>query len=213
MTSIAITKRSALEGDLLERAWRLYLHAFEELRATAVQRHVMTRAEFDAVMADPRVDVYVAEDERAGRMCALATFSNRVEAMPLVSPEFFEARWPEHYAAGRCWCIGFVAVHPDYHGTGVFADVVGDMTLVVGEHGGVAVLDVCSRNSDVYRLPAAILRVAQSHVPEVVAEVVDTQAYWAYQAPVPAQPGAVDGSPRVTDLRHPLLRRSLVSTA
>ncbi|MGN6246235.1 MAG: hypothetical protein ACTHQ3_21510 [Motilibacteraceae bacterium] len=185
---VDVRKHRTLDPALAGRAHDLYELAFAHLRAAALQRHLMTRAELAEVLADDRVTKYVGIDQRDGTMCALATFTDDLSTMPLVSPEFFAARWPEHYAAGRCFYIGFVAVHPDYHGTGVFASVVSDMAETVGELGGVAVLDVCSRNSEVYRLPQAILKIAQTAVPGVTGTPVDTQTYWSYEAPVPAAP-------------------------
>ncbi len=55
-----------ITGQRAEDCWALYLLAFEELRTAAVQRHVMLRAEFDAVLTDGRVTKYVAVDEAAG---------------------------------------------------------------------------------------------------------------------------------------------------
>lgn len=195
--STDVVKRARVTGALRELAWGLYLSAFDELRSSAVQRHLYTRAEFDAVMDDERVVKYVGrrlgsadtvalvDDDGAevSDLCALATFTDDLTTMPLISPEYFAARWPDHYARGRCFYIGFVAVHPHYHGTGVFFDVVSDMTTTVSELSGVAVLDVCSRNSERYQLPQAILRIAQSRVPTVTGTPVDTQTYWAYEAP------------------------------
>jgi len=194
-----VVKRTRLTGPLREAAWQLYLEAFEELRATAIQRHVYSREEFDAVMEDERVVKYVGrrlrgpQDDLALRdvdgadvvqVCALATFTADLTTMPLISPAYFAARWPEHYDKGRCFYIGFVAVHPHYHGTGVFFDVVADMATTVSEAAGVAVLDVCGRNSERYRLPQAILRIAQSRVGTITGTPVDSQTYWAYEAPV-----------------------------
>ncbi|MFP5336165.1 MAG: hypothetical protein ACLGIV_12730 [Actinomycetes bacterium] len=208
-----VVKRATLEGPLREAAWALYLETFDELRTTALQRHLYTREEFDAVMDDERVVKYVGRRLRGpddgvslgdtdgadvAGLCALATFTDDLTTMPLISPDYFAARWPEHYARGRCFYIGFVAVHPDYHGTGVFSDIVSDMTTTVSEASGVAVLDVCHRNSERYRLPYAILRIARSRVDSVTGTPVDTQTYWAYEAPVAT--GALPSA--VVDLRE-----------
>jgi ribosomal protein S18 acetylase RimI-like enzyme len=170
--------------EVADTMWRLYNDAFDELRATAVQRHVMVREEFDDVMRDPRVMKYCGVDaNRSGRMCALATFTNQLDAMPLISPDFFRRRWPAHFAEGRIWYIGFVAVHPDYRGTGVFDRVVEEMCRVVSAEHGVAAMDICRRNEEVYRLPQAIHRLLQEYSGNVHSQRFDAQSYWCYEFP------------------------------
>ena len=88
---LALKVVHVVDGELRERAWDAYCDAFEELRSAAIQRHVMTRAEFDEVMADERVAVYLAE-RGDGVIVGIATLANDLTSMPLVSPEFFAAR-------------------------------------------------------------------------------------------------------------------------
>jgi hypothetical protein len=178
--------------------WQLYNEAFEELRSTAVQRHVMLRGEFDGVMADSRVAKYVGVDPaRDRRLCALATLTNELDAMPLISPDYFRRRWPAQFATNRIWYIGFVAVHPDYRGTGLFEQVTGALYRTVWasagiEHtgdrsgdrsgvGSVAALDVCGRNEDLYRLPQSIHRLLESWHGPVRSDRMDQQSYWFYE--------------------------------
>lgn len=167
--------------------WQLYQRAFEDLRATAALRHFMTRREFEDVLADKRVSKYVVEDA-SGEACALGTMTNELEAMPLISPEYFAARWPEYAAQRRIWYIGFVAVDPRHHGTGAFAQVVSAMTALVSSQGGVAALDVCRRNEQLYQLPAAIQRLVRTFNPDVEITRIDEQITWAYEVPAPVSP-------------------------
>lgn len=179
-----LATHDALDAAVGAQGWRLYESAFEELRTRAVQRHLMTRAEFDGVMADPRVTKYVVRDrDRGGRMSGLATMTNHLDAMPLISPDFFAHRWPERYRQRRIWYVGFVAVDPDYQGTGVFAEVVGAMCGLVAASGGVAALDVCRRADEVYGLPAAIARLNDTFADGGRHERLDEQSYWAYVFP------------------------------
>ncbi len=200
-----------VEGDLRERAWDAYCDAFAELRSAAIQRHVMTREEFDEVMADERVAVYLAQ-KPDGVVAAIATLANDLRAMPLVSPDFFAARWPEHYAAGRCWYIGFVGVRPQDQGGGAFALIVGTVAATLGPHGGVLVLDVPQRNMEGFHVPRAVKRIADAVVADVSYEMVDAQGYWAYTTPVPAEidlrePAAIDlrddAAPHRENAGHP----------
>jgi hypothetical protein len=187
-------------GELRERAWDAYRDAFDELRAAAIQRHMMTRGEFDEVMADVRVHVYLAEHADDG-IVGIATLTNDLAAMPLVSPDFFQARWPEHYAAGRCWYNGFVGVRPSAQGAGAFELIVGTVATTLGRSGGVVVLDVPQRNIESFHVPHAVKRIADTLVSGVTCEMVDAQTYWAYTTPVPVE---IDlREPRVVDVREP----------
>lgn len=174
-----------VDGDLLEESWKVYLTAFEDLRRTAVQRHVLWSHEFDEIMADPRVEKYLAYDED-DRVVAVATFTNDLRTMPLVSPDYFEHRWPEAYAERRIWYIGFTAVHPHAHGTGAFAEIVSRMTKAVSAVDGVAVVDICRRNDEVFKFPSAIARLIRSHAPHMRDHNLDAQTYFAYDFARPA---------------------------
>jgi hypothetical protein len=190
-----------VDGDLRERAWEAYLDAFAELRTAAIQRHVMTREEFDAVMADDRVQVYLAR-HLDGSIAAIATLANDLESMPLVSPDFFRARWPEHYDAGRCWYVGLVGVRPSEQGGGAFQLIVGTVAATLGPRGGVLVLDVPQRNIDTFHVPQAVKRIADVVVRGVTMEMVDAQSYWAYTTPVPAGREIDLREPHVVDVRY-----------
>lgn len=186
-------------GELRERAWEAYSDAFDELRAAAIQRHMMTRSEFDEVMADDRVQVYLAE-QADGAIVGIATLANDLAAMPLVSPDFFQARWPEHYAAGRCWYVGFVGVRPSAHGAGAFQLIVGTAATTLAQTGGVLVLDVPKRNIESFHVPHAVKRIADTLVSGVTCEMIDAQTYWAYTTPVPVE---IDlREPQVVDVRE-----------
>ena len=170
--------RTVLEDDLREQAWKLYMQSFDQLRYLAVQRHVLYGDEFDAVMADPLVDKFVVWGAD-GSLQGLSTMSTHLRSMPLISPEFFAKRWPEKYEAGHIFCVGFVGVHPDSHGTGVFAELVMAMTKPIAEVQGVVVLDVCAFNKERLRLPQAIFRIASTWAPVEMAEL-DTQTFVGY---------------------------------
>jgi hypothetical protein len=178
---VEITK--VVAADRFEDAWSLYTDAFEELRTVAVQRHLMRRAEFAEVMADDRVSKYLAYD--GDTLVGLATLTNDLDAMPLISPDYFAHRWPDHYAQRRIWYLGFIAIRPDQRGGAVRALLVDRLWQPVRANCGVAALDICARN-DALGLPGAIQRALEALSPDVVTTRLDEQVYWAYELPVPA---------------------------
>ena len=100
--------------------------------------------------------------------------------MPLISPEYFARKWPERYQAGLIFYIGFLAVHPDSHGTGVFGDLVRAMTEPVAVLEGLAVIDVCTYNKDRLHLPRAIRWLASTWASSVEMTDLDAQTYVGY---------------------------------
>ncbi|GIF76340.1 hypothetical protein [Asanoa siamensis] len=170
-----------LTGTRLEEAWHLYTTAFEELRRAAVQRHVMHRSEFDEVMADDRVEKYVALTPE-GTLCALSTFTNDLDAMPLISPDYFAHRWPDHYAEHRVWYLGFLAIADSQRGSGVFETMIERMWRIVRANAGIAAMDICARN-EARHLDGAITRTLTALTPDVVPTRLDTQAFWCWELP------------------------------
>jgi hypothetical protein len=179
-------------AHLREPLWALYGRAFETLRVNAVQSHLMDRRSFEDQLDDARVGKYVvADEERAGRPCALATLTNDLDAMPLVSQDFFAHRWPQLHRDGKVWYLGYLAIDPDYQGTGAVGLAVGRICETVAARGGVVGLDICEYNEATMRLPMAIGRLARTFTPGVTLQRLDAQVYWAYEFPVPTATGEV----------------------
>jgi len=174
-----IRSLEVVDGDLREEAWKLYLNAFDELRYRAVQRHVMYDSEFDEVMTDPRVVKYLQWGSD-GALQGISTMTNELRAMPLISPDYFAHRWPERYLAREIYYIGFLALHPDSHGTGLFGELVRAMTEPVAERQGLAVIDVCTHNKERLHLPRAIRWLASTYATTVAMSDLDAQTYVAY---------------------------------
>jgi hypothetical protein len=178
----------------VDELWQLYESAFMELRVRAVQRHLLTRDEFDEILADARVIKYVvtrAPDPSktpAGRprFCALATLTNDLDAIPLISPEYFAARWPMLFEDRLIWYVGFLAVDPDHQGTGANAHLIGGMCAAVAATGGMIAADICEYNEGSMRLPTAFARLARTFSPVIIQQRLDAQVYWAYEFPRPA---------------------------
>jgi hypothetical protein len=179
-----IETHEVLPEAMLDEAWRLYAEAFEELRTVAVQRHVMTRAEFDEQMTDPRIRKYMVRHPDEERLAALATITNDLDAVPLISPDYFRHRWPAQYAERQIWYVPFNAIHPDHRGSGIFELIVEAMRQVVvgSQRPSIVGLDFCRRNEERYRLPQAIHNVLD-RLGTVHSQRVDTQAYWCYELP------------------------------
>lgn len=162
--------------------WDLYESAFQDLRSQAVQRHLMNDAEFKELMLDARVTKYVVRDPATGRPAALATLTNDLAAVPLVSPEYFARHWPELYAQGRVWYVGFVAVEPEYQGSPAMGHLIERLCADVSAAEGMFVLDICEHRSR-RLLAAGIERIAGQHLPGLRRTRLDAQVFWGYEFP------------------------------
>jgi ribosomal protein S18 acetylase RimI-like enzyme len=182
---VQLTVHPKLDDDS-GQLWGLYRRAFDDLRGDAVQRHLMYEHEFAAVAADDRVAKYVVTDPVRDRVAALATMTNDLAAVPLISPDYFAKHWPELYQAGKIWYVSFVAVEPDYQGTGAMGLLIGRMCEEVGSDGGVICVDICEHNEIRHRLPTAIGQLANTYSPGVNRKRLDAQVFWAYEFPIPA---------------------------
>jgi hypothetical protein len=168
--------------SLVEEAWALYHTAFRDLNAFAVQRHLMYRNEFDDVMRDARVQKYLCMDDDDS-LCGLSTYTNDLDAVPLISPQYFERRWPQLYAERRIWYCGFVAIHPDYQSSSAFSELVEAMYLVAATQNGIISLDMCRFNDQGRRLSRVIPLMLHRLSGEVRTERMDEQSYWLYEFP------------------------------
>jgi hypothetical protein len=170
--------------SLIEDVWTLYYEAFRELNAFAVQRHLMHRDEFVEVMLDRRVQKYLYLDDN-GTVRGLSTYTNYLEAVPLISPQYFERRWPEHFAQRRIWYVGFVAVHDDAPVT-AFAELIETMHRTSAVDGGITALDICRRTDELRHLPRAVRVLLHRISGGVRMEQLDEQSYWLYEFPAAA---------------------------
>lgn len=174
-------KRMDVVGDDLEpTAWDIYVACFSEINSQAANRHLMYRHEFAEVMADERVPKFLALDD-AGEPVGLATFSNCLEAFPLIAPEYFERRWPDAYAARRIFYAGFVGVLERARTTPAFAEFFAEFYRITEPVDGLVALDICTRNEQVHHLPRAIdLMLRRLSGGQSRHERVDTQSFWLY---------------------------------
>jgi hypothetical protein len=149
------------DPETLECAWELYIEAFRDLNALAVQRHLMYRSEFDELMRDQRVQKYMCLDDD-GTLLGMSTYTNDLDAVPLIAPEYFERHWPDHYAANKIWYI------------------------VAATQNGLVGLDICSYNDDVRNMSRVFRLMIRRLTANMRFERIDQQSFWLYEFPAAA---------------------------
>lgn len=158
----------------------LYTEAFAEINRLAAQRHLMAPDEYMQVQYDPRITKYVAYADD-GTPIGQSCITDDLTAWPLVSPEYFEARWPDLYRTRRIFYVGYVGAHAGVQRHGVFGALLADMAPQVIDVGGVAVMDACAHNlarPHVARGAARVLSLLSDHLRY---GEIDRQSFWAYR--------------------------------
>jgi hypothetical protein len=173
---MTVTTHRAPAAPDVEEAWAWYADTFFEINERAAQRHLMTYPEFAAVYHDPLVYKFYVHDH--GKLVGMSVLTNELEAWPLISPQYFAKRWPEHFKRSAIWYVGFVGVAPRY--AHAFRQLVSDMyTHVIGCN-GIAVMDFCSYNVSLRRLPEITLKLLGWINPAAGMEIADSQTFVVY---------------------------------
>jgi hypothetical protein len=163
-----------------DAAWRFYRDTFAPLSTIAVQRHVLHETEFGELIGDARIDKYLAV--RDGQLVGMSAMTADLDAVHLISPEYFAHHWPGLYAERRILYCVFVGVHPGpRESRGVFVGLQEAMyRRQVGPVGGVCVLDICTYNEEERKLPWAIESIMQTVAGAATVHRLDSQTYWLY---------------------------------
>lgn len=186
------TREPVITGEAAEMFFGLYSRAFDPMKTHAAARQVLTRAEFFAHLADPRVDKYVAR-ESGSEPVGVTTLTKHLEAVPWISSEYFAARYPEEWSRNAVYYLGFTLYHPlTRHGglvrggqeeSSPIASIRFLEALIqagiepLAAEGAVIAYDVCTYNNEVLNLPDRISEVLNRYT-TVDVEVLDTQVYY-----------------------------------
>lgn len=169
-----VPARSILADDL----WDMYSCTFDEINKLAAQRHMMFRSEFDEMIDDPRIDKYIAREPEG--VLGFGVQTRELDAWHLISPQFFAHHWPRLYAEQRIWYVGFVGVASAAQGSTLFRDLIVEMSRPVVEAHGMNVMDSCTYNVAVRRLPLAVQAILRRAYGSTRAHLLDSQQFWGY---------------------------------
>ncbi len=156
--------------------YEIYLESFGPLRALAAARHVLTHAEFDDEMRDPRIrkcTVWRTADEPV----ALATITNQLAAVPWISPDFWVARYPTHAAREAIYYLGLALVVPEPGQFRVFERLVRALVADCVVDRGVLAYDVCQYNDTRVNFGRRTVSILNRIAP-VKVELADVQLYY-----------------------------------
>jgi hypothetical protein len=171
-----VNELSALDEPTARLFWDLYVTAFGPLRTRAAARQVLHEDEFFEEMVDPRVWKLVVHDA-AGQPVGLTTLTRHLETVPWISPEYYEARYPQHFARQSVYYLGFTLVAKGARHLSSFATMIEAVAERVTADRGICGYDICAFNNEAMRFDENIEAMLnrRSHVP---VERLDSQTYY-----------------------------------
>lgn len=174
--TVEVTVEAEVDQEIAESYYALYRETFGELETQAVARQLLHREEFLDEMRDPRIDKYVAWDDR-GEPIGLSTLTNRLESVPWISPAYFHHHFPDHAARDAIYYIGFTLVRREHRQSHVFQAMIHRMGTVLAEARAVVGWDICAANDDGFAFGEHAARVL-GRTGAVTVRPVDRQTYY-----------------------------------
>ncbi len=174
---VEVTIETEVDRETAEIYYALYRETFGELEVSAVARQLLHRDEFFAEMDDERVHKYVARDPD-GTAIGMSTLTNQLETVPWISPAYFRHHYPEQFARGAVYYIGFTLVQREHRRSRAFQAMIHRMGSVLVEAEAVVGWDICAFNDDGLSFGKHAARVL-GRTGDVTVHPIDRQTYYA----------------------------------
>ena len=169
------TREPVVAGRTADVLFELYRQAFDPLKTRAAARQVLTQSEFYSQLEDQRIDKYLAWE--GGEPIGLITLTRNLNAVQWISPEYYAARFPDHWARNAIYYLGFALARPSTR-TARFLETIVRLCIepLVAERAIIA-YDVCFHNNEVLDFSKRIAEIVQqfSHSQP---EELDSQLYY-----------------------------------
>jgi hypothetical protein len=170
------TREHVVEPELTLVFYNLYEAAFGPLRTRSIARQTLTEDEFTAQMVNGAVSKYVAWDAD-GNPVGMCTLTQQLDTVPWISPEYFAARYPEHWARRAIWYFGFILAHPSQRHSRFLDQMVEVGVGELAEQGAICAYDICAYNDEMLGLGRRLSESFQ-RTTGVAATRTDTQNYY-----------------------------------
>ena len=136
-----------VDGADLDVLHPLYLRSMAPLLTRAAARHVLTRDEFDAEMADVRITKVVVRDDE-GHPCGLTTLTKDLSAVPWINPSYFWSRFPDAVARGALYYLGYLFIDPDRRRSRALLLMASEIRQQLEAERAVIGFDTCAYNDE-----------------------------------------------------------------
>ncbi len=179
---ISVTHEQVVTGSLAEILYEQYVDSVAPLAELAVLRHLDSKPDVLAMLANPRISKMIAW--QGGEPVGLALLTNSLEDVTELSPQFLRARFPEHAARDAIYVAMLVIVSKHLRGLTVFSRLYTEMWQVPARANGVLVFDVCEFNRTTFDADNSGRRVAEMF-PRSTFQVLDRQTWYVAELPEP----------------------------
>jgi hypothetical protein len=177
-----ISRELSIIGERAEMLWRVYEQSFAPLAALAMQQHVWTREEILAELANSSIVKFVGWQD--GEPVGLCMVTSELDAVPMISPEFLRARYPEQASRDAVFYGIVIFVRVGYRGRTLFARLGTHAGQEAASRSGVIIFDVCSFNRANGAVDENLRRLAQAF-PNSSMDLIDQQSWFAIEVPEP----------------------------
>ena len=174
---VEVTVETAVDPETALSYYQLYRDTFSALATKAVARQLLHEHEFLEEMLDPRVQKYVAWDER-GEVVGLSTLTADLETVPWISAAYFAHHYPEHTARGAVYYQGFTLVDRRYRQSRVFQVLTERVVELLVAERAVCAYDICAYNNDTIGFADNIERLLHRNA-DVTVVPIDVQTYYS----------------------------------
>jgi hypothetical protein len=174
-----------LPKGLDDSMWKLYYQAMEPTRADAVQRHLFTREEFDAIDWNERITKLVAMDTDNHQYLGFSAYTNRLDEYDLIETAYFQARWPDAYRRRAIFYVLFTVVDQELDkptASAAYGEMVREVARQVRKKRGVGMVD-WSDARRARRMDRATWLLIKRECPELISDgkPTDSQSFVAYE--------------------------------
>ncbi len=185
-----ITIEHSIDVETQEAFLAIYREAFAPLEPLAAARQALTDEEFRAQMNDPGVFKFLAWDEHE-QACAMAIMAADLTKVPWISPQYFAAHFPEHFARHAIYYYQALLVRPDHQKSGTAGRMLEAVITKVAQDKAVAAIDCCRFTVEEVQFPAMVSAVA-SRLCHFEEWQMDSQHYYAYRSTGLLEPDVID---------------------
>ena len=123
------------------------------------------------------MDKYIAWNDD-GEPVGITTLTKHLESVPWISPEYFAAHYPEHWARHAVYYLGFTLAHPSIRQHGFLEAIIEVGMAPLAAERAVMGYDVCAYNNTALGFTERINDILERY-PLVQLAAVDTQVYYA----------------------------------
>ena len=179
---LSITHETVIRGRVADALWDAYVSNFEPLADLAILKHLDSRDEFLALLANPRIVKIVGW--LGAQPAGLAMVTNSLEDVAEISPRFLRTTHPEHALRNAIYVGMLVMVSQPLRGRTLFGRLYTELWQIPALAGGVLIFDVCEFNRTMFDTDLLTAKIADSF-PRSRVSVVDRQTWYAVELPEP----------------------------